>query len=183
MHSTRRDAFETRNGGPLGYVEDDRVHLDPGYRKRNGSGADTIRADALDPRGVLVWFYPGLEPEAVARAVEGKRGAVLAGTGLGHTASSHLGWIRDAAARGLVLAMTTQCLGGTTDPYVYETGRELLRAGVLYLGDMLPEAAYAKLLWALGQSERPERVRELLLEDRAGERADRRELDPRASPT
>jgi glutamyl-tRNA(Gln) amidotransferase subunit D len=183
MHSTRRDAFETRNGRPLGFVEGDRVDLGPGYRRRTDTAGDAVRADALDSRGALVWFYPGLEPEAAARALEGKRGAVLAGTGLGHTASSHLGWIRDAAARGLVVAMTTQCLGGTTDPYVYETGRELLRAGVLYLGDMLPETAYAKLLWALGQSERPVRVRELLLEDRAGERADRRELDPRASPT
>jgi glutamyl-tRNA(Gln) amidotransferase subunit D len=52
---------------------------------------------------------------------------------------------------------------------VYSTGRALLRAGVLYLGDLLPETAYAKLLWALGHESTPEGVRRRLLVDRAGE--------------
>ena len=58
---------------------------------------------------------------------------------------------------------------GTTDPYVYATGREILQSGVVYLGDMLPETAYAKLLWALGHETTPEGVRSRLLRDRAGE--------------
>ncbi|EQD53634.1 Asparaginase/glutaminase [mine drainage metagenome] len=65
--------------------------------------------------------------------------------------------------------MTTQCLEGIADPFVYATGRELHRAGVLFLDDLLPETAYVKLLWALGHASSPDDVRSLLRLDRAGE--------------
>jgi glutamyl-tRNA(Gln) amidotransferase subunit D len=65
--------------------------------------------------------------------------------------------------------MTTQCLEGNADPFVYSTGRELQRAGVLYLGDLLPETAYAKLLWALGHGTDAIAIEALLLSDVAGE--------------
>jgi glutamyl-tRNA(Gln) amidotransferase subunit D len=71
--------------------------------------------------------------------------------------------------------MTTQCLEGNVEPYVYSTGRELLRAGVLYLGDLLPETAYAKMVWALGHSDDPKEVAQLLMRDRAGEFHERHE--------
>ncbi len=167
MHSSRRDAFESRNGPPLGTVVGNVVTLDPKVRAPSPGPA---RVDGpLDPRGALVWSYPGLTPEGLDAATRGTRGVVLAGTGLGHVGGHLLSWIRAAKERGLVVAMTTQCLEGGTDPYVYATGRELLRAGVLYLGDLLPETAYAKLLWALGHETTPDGVRARLLRDRAGE--------------
>jgi glutamyl-tRNA(Gln) amidotransferase subunit D len=167
MHSSRRDAFESRNGSPVGWVEGDTVRLDLPVRPPSAGPA---RADLpLDPRAAMIWFYPGLSPESAENAVRGLRGVVLAGTGLGHVASAHLGWIRAAVERGTVVAMTTQCLGGNADPFVYSTGRDLLRAGVLYLGDLLPETAYAKLLWALGRTSDPAKVGQLLTEERAGE--------------
>jgi glutamyl-tRNA(Gln) amidotransferase subunit D len=131
----------------------------------------------IDTRAALLWFYPGLTPERAARFAEGCRGVVLAGTGLGHVGSDHLPWIRAATERGVVVAMTTQCLEGNVEPYVYSTGRDLLRAGVLYLGDLLPETAYAKMVWALGHSSEPAEVAQLLARDRAGEFHDRH--DPR----
>jgi glutamyl-tRNA(Gln) amidotransferase subunit D len=69
----------------------------------------------------------------------------------------------------VVVAMTTQCLEGNADPFVYATGRDLLRAGVLFLDDLLPETAYVKLLWALGHAPAPEGVKSLLRTDRVGE--------------
>jgi glutamyl-tRNA(Gln) amidotransferase subunit D len=173
MHSTRRDAFESRNGPPLGHVVDGRVELE---REVRPPGSGPARLDGpLDPRGGLLWFYPGLTAERAETFSKGLRGVVLAGTGLGHVSSWHLSWIRSATARGMIVAMTTQCLAGNADPYVYATGRELLRAGVLYLGDLLPETAYVKLLWALGHSGDPKRVEELLRTDRVGEYHDRHE--------
>ncbi|HTT35030.1 MAG TPA: Glu-tRNA(Gln) amidotransferase subunit GatD [Thermoplasmata archaeon] len=167
MHSTRRDAFRTRNARPLGSIGPDSIVLDPSARGRAAGPARL--SEGLDPGGALLWMHPGLDPDRARAFVEGLRGVVLAGTGLGHVSSTHLPWIRDAVARGVVVAMVTQTLGGDVDPYVYSTGRELLAAGVLYLNDLLPETAYVKLLWALGQSEEPAEVGRLLLEDRAGE--------------
>ncbi len=171
MHSSRRDAFRTRNGPPLGFVDGGKVEFALPVRPPSKGPA---RMDGpLDPRASLLWFYPGLTPERAVRFIEGSRGVVLAGTGLGHVGSDHLPWIRAASARGVTVAMTTQCLEGNVDPYVYATGRELLRAGVLYLGDLLPETAYAKMLWALGHASDDAGVRELLTRDRAGEFHDR----------
>ncbi len=172
MHSSRRDAFRTRNGEPLGSFDGHTVELAADVR---GPSAGPVRLDGpLDPRAGLLAFYPGLSPERAAAFSEGLRGIVLAGTGLGHVARPHLGWIAEAHRKGIVVAMTTQCLEGIVDPYVYATGRELLRAGVLFLDDLLPETAYAKMLWALGHASEPETVRELLVRDRAGEFSVRR---------
>ena len=175
MHSSRRDAFESRNGPPLGTVDSSGVHLQPIVR---APAAGPARVDGpVDLRGGLLTFYPGLPASKARQFLEGMRGVVLAGTGLGHVASEHLSWIREATERGVVVAMTTQCLEGVVDPYVYATGRDLLRAGVVYLDDLLPETAYAKLLWALGRAGAPAEVRALMARDRAGEFHQRRPVE------
>ena len=167
MHSSRRDAFESRNGPPIGHVDADGVHWDAAVRP---AAAGPPRLDGpIDGRGGLLWSFPGLAPERAEAFADGLRGVILAGTGLGHVSSAHLNWIRRATGAGKVVAMTTQCLEGNVDPFVYATGRELQRAGVVYLGDLLPEVAYAKLLWALGHASDPKAVEALLLSDVAGE--------------
>jgi glutamyl-tRNA(Gln) amidotransferase subunit D len=171
MHSSRRDAFESRNGPALGWIENGQVTLE-GFVRPPAEGPPTCDLP-IDTRAGLLWFYPGLAPERAAAFTRDLRGIILAGTGLGHVSSAHLGWIREATGRGVVVAMTTQCLGGRADPYVYSTGRELLKAGVLYLDDLLPETAYAKLVWALGHSDTPEGVQRLLHLPRAAEFLDR----------
>ncbi|MGA9839319.1 MAG: Glu-tRNA(Gln) amidotransferase subunit GatD [Thermoplasmata archaeon] len=167
MHSSRRDAFQSRNGPPLGHVDAGVLHLELPVRTR---ASGPVRVDGpLTSDGGLLWFYPGLTPERARAFTNGLRGVVFAGTGLGHVSSGHLDWIRRATGAGQVVAMTTQCLEGNADPFVYSTGRELQRAGVLYLGDLLPETAYAKLLWALGHATEAKAVEALLLADVAGE--------------
>jgi len=171
MHSSRRDAFRSRNGPPLGWYEGGKVELE---LPAHAPSAGPARVDGpIDTRAALLWFYPGLTPERAAGFVEGCRGVILAGTGLGHVGANQLPWIREATARGVVVAMTTQCLEGNVEPYVYATGRELLRSGVIYLGDLLPETAYAKLVWALGHATEPKEVVKLMAQDRAGEFHDR----------
>jgi len=171
MHSSRRDAFRSRNGPPLGVYDTGKVEFHLPVR---APSAGPPRVDGpIDTRAALLWFYPGLTPERAARFAEGCRGVVLAGTGLGHVGADQLPWIRAATARGVVVAMTTQCLEGNVEPFVYSTGRELLRSGVIYLGDLLPETAYVKMVWALGHASEPEEVAKLLARDRAGEFHDR----------
>lgn len=174
MHSSRRDAFESRNGPPIGHVTEQGVELGGPTR---APVAGPARVDGpIDTAAGLLWFYPGLSVEQASAFVAPLRGVVLAGTGLGHVASRHVAWIRSAVGRGVTVVMTTQCLGGTVDPYVYATGRRLLEAGVVFLDDLLPETAYTKLAWALGHAKEPGRVAELLREDRAGEFVDRRRV-------
>jgi glutamyl-tRNA(Gln) amidotransferase subunit D len=60
---------------------------------------------------------------------------------------------------------------------VYSAGRDLQRIRVMPLGDMLPETALVKMMWAFGQEKDPEKVREIMLTNVASEFSDRRVLE------
>jgi glutamyl-tRNA(Gln) amidotransferase subunit D len=60
---------------------------------------------------------------------------------------------------------------------VYDTGRDLLSAGVIPGGDMLPETAYIKLMWSLAQARSEKELSEMMQKDLRGELSERRELD------
>jgi glutamyl-tRNA(Gln) amidotransferase subunit D len=49
---------------------------------------------------------------------------------------------------GTTVVMTSQCLEGRVCDRVYDTGRDLIEAGVVEAGDTLPATAYVKLMWA-----------------------------------
>jgi len=59
--------------------------------------------------------------------------------------------------------MTVQTLWGYAHMFVYDTGRDLMAKGIVPAGNMLPEAAYIKLGWALGQTTEHEEVKKLML--------------------
>jgi glutamyl-tRNA(Gln) amidotransferase subunit D len=47
--------------------------------------------------------------------------------------------------------------------WVLASGRDMMAKGVIPLGNMLPEVAWVKLGWALGQSEDPEEIKKIML--------------------
>ena len=169
-HSSRRDAFTAPNGGRLGSVGDT-VNFDAEYRPV----ADETRLEAgFDPDVALVWSHPAMTAGDWEAATTSKRGVIVAGTGLGHI-GSHLHAAVRATARDAVVAMTTQCLGGSTNLNVYRNGRELGEAGVIEAGDTLPETALVKLMWLL--KHRPDSAAEGMGENLVGELGSRRFLD------
>ena len=59
--------------------------------------------------------------------------------------------------------MTVQTLWGFVHMFVYDTGRDLMSFGIVPAENMLPETAYIKLGWVLGQTTDPEEVRKMML--------------------
>jgi glutamyl-tRNA(Gln) amidotransferase subunit D len=59
--------------------------------------------------------------------------------------------------------MTVQTLWGYVHMFVYDTGRDLMSLGIVPAENMLPETAYIKLGWVLGQTNDPEEVRRMML--------------------
>jgi glutamyl-tRNA(Gln) amidotransferase subunit D len=57
--------------------------------------------------------------------------------------------------------------------YVYDTGRDMMELGVVPAANMLPEVAYVKLAWALGQTSDLDEVKRIMLTPIAGETTDR----------
>jgi glutamyl-tRNA(Gln) amidotransferase subunit D len=48
--------------------------------------------------------------------------------------------------------------------FVYDTGRDLMAKGIIPLGNMLPEVAWVKLGWVLGQTSDYDKVKEMMLD-------------------
>ena len=172
-HTSRRDAFQSINTKPIAkMVENKIVMLTEDYRRR-GEGELTLKPD-FDERVALLKFYPGFNPQIVEWLIEQKYlGIVFEGTGLGHVGKYCFDSIKKAVDSGLVVAMTSQCIWGSIRMTVYDTGRDLLSLGVIPLKDMLPETALVKMMWSFGQTKNPEKVKELMLKNIAGEYSER----------
>jgi glutamyl-tRNA(Gln) amidotransferase subunit D len=60
--------------------------------------------------------------------------------------------------------------------HVYSTGRKLISAGVISAGDILPETAFVKLIWALGQTDDIKEIKNIMQTNIAGEIQDKLSL-------
>jgi glutamyl-tRNA(Gln) amidotransferase subunit D len=172
-HTSSRYAFQSVNANPLARLVDGRLEMvATDYRRRVG-GELKVR-DRFERKAALVKFHPGFNPSVFNWLLdEGYRGIILEGTGLGHVSSACYGALERAIEEGVFVGMTSQCIWGRVDMNVYTTGRELLHMGVEPLGDMLPETALVKLMWALGEAGDVEGTLELMKRNIAGEYSDR----------
>ncbi|MFB6105333.1 MAG: Glu-tRNA(Gln) amidotransferase subunit GatD [Halobacteriaceae archaeon] len=171
-HTSRRDAFETVGASPLGYVDydDESVRFRREYEARGET--DLAIAPDLETDVELVTFVPDVAP-AFLEACEGSAGVVLAGTGLGHVSTDLLPQIESLVDGGTEVVMTSQCLEGRVCDRVYDTGRDLLDAGVVEGEDCLPGTAYVKLMWVLANAGDGVSVAEAMRTPLAGEVTER----------
>ena len=169
-HTSRRDTFKSINASPLARLEDDKIRmLTKNFRKRDVSRKLKLKPK-FEEKVAFVKAHPDLNPEVIDWYVEkGYRGIILEGTGLGHVGDYLFSAIRNAIEKDVVVAMTSQCIWGRLNMNVYDQGRDLLAMGVLSLDDMLPETAFVKLRWVLGQTTETEEVKKLLMENIANE--------------
>jgi len=168
MHASRRDAFRSLNASPLGRVQPDGT-VDLSDRALPRAGGPTKADDRLDPKVGLVYFYPGQSPRELEAAIGDLHGVVVAGTGLGHVSHDLVTVLGHAVRNGIAVVMATQTLQGRVNMHVYDTGRDLLKAGVTSAEDMLPEVAYVKLMWVLGHTREPAVVARSMATNVAGE--------------
>ncbi len=167
-HTSRRGAFETVGGDPAFLVADGQI-------KQNMRGSFFRTAEyapriCLDSRVALVKYHPGYDPAMLDHIIDaGYRGVIFEGTGLGHIGRTMYEPVRRAAARGMFLGMTSQCMDGRVRMTVYESGRDLLNLGITPLGNMIPETALVKAMWALGASGNIGEVRQMMLANMASE--------------
>ncbi|WP_135303986.1 Glu-tRNA(Gln) amidotransferase subunit GatD [Haloarcula amylovorans] len=170
-HTSRRDAFETVGAKPLGEVEygaaseANEVTFHREYDERGA--AELALHDGLSTAVELVKFTPGMDVSLLEAAAAGADGIVLEGTGLGHVNTAWIDVIEDL---NIPVVMTSQCIEGRVCDRVYDTGRDLLDAGVIEGEDMLPGTAKVKLMWVL---ENADDVADAMGESLAGEIQDR----------
>ncbi|HGY55553.1 MAG TPA: Glu-tRNA(Gln) amidotransferase subunit GatD [Caldithrix abyssi] len=174
MHSSYRSTFRTIGDIPLALVDREKITPLRSDYKRRRDDRDVIINTAFEEKVSIVYYYPNMKPDIIDSLIDnGYRGIVIAGTGLGHVNKPVYPALKRAQEKGIAVYMTVQTLWGYVQMYVYETGRELQQLGVVPAANMLPEVAYVKLAWALGQTDDLARVKEIMLTPIAGEITER----------
>ena len=174
MHSSYRSTFRTIGDIPIAII--DRKKITPlrhDYKHRRND-REVIVNTAFEEKVSIVYYYPNMRPDIIDSLIDhGYRGIVIAGTGLGHVNKPLYPALKRAYDKGIAVFMTVQTLWGYVQMYVYETGREMMGLGVIPAANMLPEVAYVKLCWILGQTDDLTKVKEMMLTPVAGEITER----------
>ncbi|HNS72522.1 MAG TPA: Glu-tRNA(Gln) amidotransferase subunit GatD [bacterium] len=174
MHSSYRSTFRTIGDLPLAMVSRDRITpLRQDYKRRRNDREVTINT-AFEEKVSIVYYYPNMKPDIIDALIDnGYRGIIIAGTGLGHVNKPLYPALKRAQENKIAVYMTVQTLWGYVQMYVYDTGRDMMELGVTPMANMLPEVAYVKLGWALGQSDDLEEVRRIMYAPVNGEITER----------
>lgn len=164
MHSSYRSTFRTIGDTPLAMVS--RKGITPIKKEYNPRRKD--RNVEIKPyfsdKVTMIYYYPGMKADTLDSLVDcGYKGVVIVGTGLGHVNKELYPAIRRAAEKGVHMFMTVQTIWGFVHMFVYDTGRDLMSMGVVPLENMLPEVAFIKLGWVLGQTDDPKEVKRMML--------------------
>jgi glutamyl-tRNA(Gln) amidotransferase subunit D len=174
MHSSYRSTFRTIGDIPIAMVSRQKITpLRQDYNRRRADRNVTI-APVFEERVSLLYYYPNMHPDIIEAMIDlGYKGIIIAGTGLGHVNKPLYPAIKRAAEKGIAIYMTVQTLWGYVHMFVYDTGRDLMSLGIVPAENMLPEVAYIKLAWALGQTSDLDKVKEIMLRPICGEITER----------
>ncbi|MDK2909821.1 MAG: glutamyl-tRNA(Gln) amidotransferase subunit [Bacteroidales bacterium] len=164
MHSSYRSTFRTIGDTPVAMVT--RKGVTPIKEKYNPRRKDrnVIIKPYYNERVTMLYYYPGMNPDILHSIIDlGYKGIVFVGTGLGHVNKELYPAIERAHKAGIHMYMTVQTIWGYVHMFVYDTGRDMMAKGIIPAGNMLPETAFIKLSWVLGQTDDPAEVKRLML--------------------
>ena len=167
-HTSKRGAFQTIGDIPAFIITEKQIqkNISKSYFERD----EFQPRINLDTKVALVKYHPGFDPNLLNQIIEmGYKGIIFEGTGLGHIGKVMYENVKKANEKGVFLGMTSQCIDGRIRMTVYESGRDLLDLGIIPLENMIPEVALVKAMWAIGNSQNVEEVKEIMLQNIASE--------------
>jgi glutamyl-tRNA(Gln) amidotransferase subunit D len=164
MHSSYRSTFRTIGDMPVARVTRKGVTPIKDNIKLRRNDRDVTIIPTFDDRVTMLYYYPGMKPDMLDSITEnGYKGVIWVGTGLGHVNKEMYPAIERAHAAGVHQNMTVQTIWGYVHMFVYDTGRDMMAKGIVPAANMLPEVAWIKLGWALGQTHDFEEVKKIML--------------------
>jgi len=164
MHSSYRSTFRTIGDIPVATVTRNEVKpIKENYNPRRKDRNVKI-LPYFNEKVTMLYYYPHMKPDILDSLVDADyKGIVIVGTGLGHVNKELYPAIERATKKGVSIYMTLQTIWGYVHMFVYDTGRDMMAKGVIPAGNMLPEVAFIKLGWALGQTEDPVEIKRIML--------------------
>ena len=167
-HTSKRGAFQTMGNDPAFLIINNEIY--------NNMKNDFFTTSEFNPKikinekVALVKYHPGYNPDMLKNILDtGYKAIIFEGTGLGHIGKNMYPIVKEANERGIFMGMTSQCIDGRVRMTVYESGRDLLDLGIIPLEDMISEVALVKAMWATGNTENREEIKEIMLNKMASE--------------
>lgn len=157
------DTFKSKDFGPIGFVDNNKVYFYYNYTKNQ-----YIAADKIDSNVDLIKCGCGMDDRLLKFCVDsGTHGIVIEGMGRGNIPPKMVSGVEYALNKDIPVVLVSRCLmGRVLDDYGYEgAGRELTERGVI-LGDNLPgQKARIKLMVALGYTKELLKIKEIFEKD------------------
>ncbi|MBR5893287.1 MAG: type I asparaginase [Bacteroidaceae bacterium] len=122
---------------------------------------------------IIFSLFPGIQQSVVEKILSSGeiKGIIFRTFGSGNAPKAQ--WLVDALSaatrQGKVIVNVTQCNTGSVKMSLYETGLQLLDAGIISGRDMTVEAALTKMMFLLGEELPIEEVRQRMKSNIAGE--------------
>ena len=129
-------------------------------------GAEPVFYDKLEQRVLLLTLIPGMGAEALHQLQDKYEALILQSFGVGGLPGGGGGALSTAIGEwleaGKTIVMMTQVPYEGSDMSVYQVGQQVKeKYQLMEAYNMTLEAAATKLMWVLGQTKEPARVREL----------------------
>ncbi|MEM0201371.1 MAG: Glu-tRNA(Gln) amidotransferase subunit GatD [Candidatus Micrarchaeaceae archaeon] len=170
MHTSSRDAFKPINSKPMAKIyQNGKIEIEEDVEviEEEIKNKKTTVKKGFEPKVALILTYPNSDPEIIEYYnKKNYKGIIIEGTGLGHapvsTSHKEYNWlssIKNGVSSGMIIGITSQCINGRVNGNVYRNGRLIQEAGAIYCEDMLPEVAYVKLGFLLGNHNKKESER------------------------
>lgn len=159
------NAFSSVDYPEVGVIRDGKLirYLAP---RPYAYGAEPVFCDRLEERVLLLTLIPGMGAEALRRLKDSYQAVILQSFGVGGLPGGGSGPLAQAMGEwlsaGKTIVMMTQVPYEGSDMAVYQVGQQVKeKYRLIEAYNMTLEAATAKLMWALGQTDDPEKVQEL----------------------
>lgn len=164
VRSKSYNAFSSINFPYLAVIQDEHIlfYIDDKEKDRK----EVRFYHELNDKVALLKLIPGLNAGLLDYLIDHFDAVVIESFGVGglptYEDSDFYQAIERWVARGKVVVMATQVTQEGSNMSVYEVGRRVKHTfDMIESYDMTPEATITKLMWILGQTKEPDKVREL----------------------
>ncbi len=157
------NAFESINYPYLATIHDGRIIQ---YISESVPCAYPAFYSAIDPKVCLLKMIPGMNPDVLTYMGEKYDAIIIESYGVGGIPSDEhrnfLNEVERIVSMGKIVVMTTQVMHEGSDMDVYAVGHVAKqRYGLMESFDMTLEAAVTKLMWILGQTNDPQKMKSM----------------------